>query len=133
MGDQAGTWADIVRHLTGNYKPERLSDSHYKLVFGLGGGRSQLAFVQRESSRRDDHWCLLESPIGKVPDAKLRALLEAADEVICGGVVIADGRATYKHAFPVATFNPAYFDTALQTVALTADKLERKFVGGDEF
>jgi hypothetical protein len=133
MDQQApATWADVVRHLTDNYKPEKLSDSNYKLLFGLGN-RSQLAFVRRASSRQDEHWCLLESPIGKVADAKLRALLEAADEVICGGVVVADGRATYKHALPVATFNAADFDMALRAVALTADELERKFVGGDEF
>jgi hypothetical protein len=135
FGNASGSWQAAVAHLTGRYKYEKLSDTGYKLLFGLPGGRDQIVLVQRTGNDKAGDWIEIASPVGDLSalSASLPALLRECDEKLCGSLVATGEVVFLRHTLPAVSFQPATFDWALQAITATADTFEERYAGGNKY
>jgi hypothetical protein len=128
------TWTDLLGYVRGSYKISDEQDGMIKLLFEMPNMRSQLVLVTRQALMDgSEEWVQFASPVGDADKIDLRAVLEEAGTMVCGGLAIMAGRVFVVDAAPLADMNMAEFDRPLFLVTATADRLEDKFVGGDQY
>ncbi|MBO0868601.1 MAG: hypothetical protein J2P15_08555 [Micromonosporaceae bacterium] len=128
------TWNNLVDYVSSRYQATEERPGCIKLVFELPDLRSQVVFVWQQMLRDGtEEWLQIESPIGRVDSMNLRAVLEEVGEMVCGGAALMDGVLFVRQAMPMANLDINEFERPLRLVTSSADLLERKFVGGDEF
>jgi hypothetical protein len=105
-----------------------------KLVFEIGDMRTQVVFLWRQLLLDGtEEWLQIESPVGRVDSMNLRAVLDEVGAMAFGGAAIMDGVLFIRQAMPLSNLGINEFERPLRLVTSSADALERKFVGGDEF
>lgn len=120
------TQNEVLNFIKSNYETEVLSGGDLKLVFDLGGGRSQLAFVDVTESNAQ-----FSSPFATVNDVTAKQALEANAEYSVGMQLIGNWY-VIKHVVPLADLDASEVSAAFDLVANIADMLETKLVGGDK-
>ena len=120
------TQNEVLNFIKSNYETEVLSGGDLKLVFDLGGGRSQLAFVDVTESNAQ-----FSSPFATVDDVTPKQALEANAEYSVGMQLIGNWY-VIKHVVPLADLDASEVSAAFDLVANIADMLETKLVGGDK-
>ncbi|WP_345632565.1 hypothetical protein [Rugosimonospora acidiphila] len=128
------TWTSLVEYVRSNYKISDEKDDRVKLIFEVGDMRTQVVFLWRQVlGEGTEEWLQIESPVGKVDSLNLRAVLEEVGGKVCGGGAIIDGHLFIRQSMPLADLDINEFERPLSLITSTADRLERQFVGGDEF
>ena len=120
------TQNEVLNFIKSNYEAEVLSGGDLKLVFDLGGGRSQLAFVDVTESNAQ-----FSSPFATVDDVTPKQALEANAEYSVGMQLIGNWY-VIKHVVPLADLDASEVSAAFDLVANIADMLETKLVGSDK-
>lgn len=128
------TWNSVADYVRSNYQISDESPNRIKLVFETGDMRTQLVFLWRQLLLDGaEEWLQIESPVGRVDSMNLRAVLDEVGAMVCGGAAIMDGVLFIRQAMPISNLEINEFERPLRLVTTSADALERKFVGGDEF
>ena len=120
------TQNEVLNFIKSNYETEVLSGGDLKLLFDLGEGRSQLAFVDVTELNAQ-----FSSPFATVDDVTAKQALEANAEYSVGMQLIGNWY-VIKHVVPLADLDASEVSTAFELVANIADMLEKKLVGGDK-
>jgi hypothetical protein len=120
------TQSEVLNFIKSNYETEVLSGGDLKLVFDLGGGRSQLAFVDVNESNAQ-----FSSPFATLDDVTAKQALEANSEYSVGMQMVGNWY-VIKHVVPLADLDASEVSEAFELVANIADMLEKKLVGGDK-
>ena len=76
---------------------------------------------------------MIESPFRRIDQIDLGAVLREVSDNVCGAIASAGDFITYRHSTPLANLDGNEFERPLMLVTGTADRLQRKFSGGDFF
>jgi hypothetical protein len=129
------TWTDLKAYIHDHYKIADERDDMIKLIFDMGGMRSQVVIVWHvQLSGNGEHWVQIESPFGELGSVDLNAALTAVGNTVCGGMALAGGTlVTFRHSVPLDDLSINEFEAPLALVTGTADRLEQALTGGDKF
>jgi hypothetical protein len=129
------TWSDLQSYIRNNYKSADETPDSIKLVFDVGGLRSQVVIVWHlQLSGTNEEWVQIESPIGELGSVDLTAALRAVGNTLVGGLALAGGNiVTFRHSVPLDDLSINEFEVPLHLVTGTADQLEQALSGGDKF
>jgi hypothetical protein len=139
-GDEAveeryvATWADLTDYVKSNYKIADQKPGFIKLVFEVGGLRSQVVMLWHQTlSGGTEEWVQIESPFGELGSVDLTKAVQAVGDTVCGGLACMGNLVTFRHSLPLLNLNINEFERPLTLVTNTADELEKRFTGGDRF
>jgi hypothetical protein len=121
------TQQEAISFIKSNFKTEPLDGGGMKLIFDLGGGRSQLSFVEVSESNVQ-----FSSPFASLDDVTAKQALEANSEFSLGMQIMGNFYVV-KHVAPLADLDASEINEAFELVANIADMLEKRLVGGDNF
>jgi hypothetical protein len=128
------TWNSLAEYVRSHYRITDEGPNTIKLIFETGDLRSQVVFLWRQLLLDGtEEWLQIESPVGRVDSMNLRAVLDEVGAMVCGGAAVMDGVLFIRQAMPIANLDINELERPLRLVTTSADVLERKFVGGDEF
>jgi hypothetical protein len=128
------TWNTLVDYVQSNYKIADQSADRIKMVFDVGDMRSQVVFLWRATLQDGkEEWVQIESPFGRLDDVDLKTVVREVGEMVCGGLAVVGDLLTLRHSFPIMNMDINEFERPLHLVTTSADRLERKFSGGDTF
>jgi hypothetical protein len=127
------TWSTLVTYVQSHYKISEQGPEMLKMVFETADQRSQVVFLWRQTLAGGEEWVQIESPFAEVGMVDLQQALEAIGAMVCGGLAIADGYVTVRHAVPLANLDINEFERPLLLVSTSADRLESTLIGGDRF
>lgn len=129
------TWPDLVAYIRREYQVEEEATDELRILFEYeDDDRDQIILIYREIAGRNEEWVQVASVCGPADDVDLRALLEeiGSTTVVCGAVIMND-HVVLRHALPLENLDLNEFIEPLHFVADTADYLEEKFFGEDEY
>jgi hypothetical protein len=119
------TQQEAINFIKSNFITEQLQNGSLKLEFDLGGGRSQLSFVEVNELNIQ-----FLSPFASVDDVTAKQALEANSEFSLG-MQIVGGYYMVKHYAPLPDLDASEITEGFELVANIADILEKQLVGGD--
>jgi|SRR6266567_7447679 len=128
------TWPTLMEYVRSHYKIADEKPDSLKLIFDVGDLRSQVVFLWRMSLMDGaEEWVQIESPFGRLGTVDLRGAIDSMGKTVCGGIAAMGELATVRHSVPLVNLDINEFERPLALVTGTADRLERKFQGGDQF
>jgi hypothetical protein len=128
------SWQDLKRYVHANYKVADEDSGMIKLIFDTGDLRSQVVLLFRQTLRDgEEEWVCISSPVGKVGSVDPEQFLREAGNVVCGAAEINGDLLCISHSVPLLNLDGNEVARPLALVAVTADRLERKFLGEDTF
>lgn len=128
------TWDDLAGYIRGNYDIAREDPgSLIQMGFRVSDERTHMVVVSFSDDDQGHTWAQIESPIGPADSLDLAAAAQAAGDALCGGLVAHDGMVLVRHAVPLAELDVHEFELPLRVVVTTADALELRFLGSDDF
>jgi hypothetical protein len=128
------TWSMLKEYVHSHYKIADEKPDSLKLIFDLGDLRSQVVILWRMSLLDgSEEWVQIESPFGRLDSIDLRGAIDAMGDTVCGGIASFGELATVRHSVPLLNLDINEFERPLILVTGTADRLEQRFQGGDEF
>lgn len=129
------SWSDLLSYVRSHYTVAEEQSGWVKMIFDVGDLRSQVVFLQRHALMEGaEEWLVIESPFGELGQIDLPRVLAEVGQTVVGGMALVAGHIlTVRHAVPLENLNINEFERPLALVTTTADRLERHFVGGDEY
>lgn len=128
------TWSALTEYVRTHYKISDETADSLKLVFDVGDLRSQVVFLWRMSLLDGtEEWVQIESPFGRLDSVDLYGAVEATRDTVCGGIGALGELATVRHAAPLLNLDINELERPLLLATTTADRLEHRFQGGDNF
>jgi hypothetical protein len=82
---------------------------------------------------KDAEWADITSPVGTLSAGDINVALEVLANVTCGGIVKIGDSYAVRHCIPIADLSNDEIIGPMTIVAETADLLEEKLVGADNF
>lgn len=127
-------WASLVDYVNRNYKIADQNDTMVKLIFNTGDLRSQVIFLWKSSLMDGaEEWVTFESPFAEIAQVDLGAVLKETGRLVCGALGLVGTMLTLRHSVPLENVDPNEIDRPLGLISGSADRLERQFVGTDQF
>lgn len=126
------TWNDLVGYIRATYKIAEEGNGFIHMVFAFNDGRSQIVSVLREVLRGGtEEWIQIASPIAEIGRVDVNAVLREVGGMVCGGLAVHGNYLVLRDALPLANMQVSEFERPLALITVTADELEKKFVGHD--
>lgn len=126
------SWDDLVSYVRVRYEIMRATPTELWFNLPTTGERTQLVVVRAVTGEDGQPWAQIESPIGKLDDLDLPALLAKAASAVVGGVAAEAGVALFRHSVPLHEVELSSFDRPFQLVVKVADELEEQLTGRDD-
>ena len=129
------TWKQVRDYVQSNYNASYDEEGDVLgIEFTFTDGRSQKVLLTTYTGQKDDTtWLHIVSFIGKVGRNDIGELLAEAGNKLMGGIATISGECVYRLTVRLEGFVlDSYFDTIIQTIAITADAMEEAFVGDDD-
>jgi hypothetical protein len=126
-------WDDVKAFLKKNYQVEKEEGNLIYIIRQFDDGRSQLVLVTSVADTNTNiTWLQTYSPVGLIAAGSLNQALEDLDKSFVGGLVKLGDKHFVKHSTPIENLSVDEIDLPLRYVAIAADILEEKYVGGDQ-
>ncbi|MBX6752574.1 MAG: hypothetical protein IRY85_23420 [Micromonosporaceae bacterium] len=126
------TWRDVAAYIRANYKITDEDDSNITLVFGIDGTRTQIVVLSQALLMDGaEEWVQISSPIARVNQINVNAVLRAIAPMVVGGLAIYGDFLAIRDALPLANLQINELERPMRLITLTADALEKQFVGAD--
>ena len=110
------------------------TEDHLGLVFNLDEARWQTVHLWRQAlADGAEEWMQIESPIGRIGEGDAVAVLREVGNMVCGGVATLGDLLVLRHSVPLANVDLNGIEHPLRLVVVSADRLERRYTGRDEF
>ena len=124
-------WDALRGYIKSNYKIADDKLSALKLLFDVGGGRSQAVIV---SQLGDSGWVEVSTAVCNESQLDAREALRRNNKMVVGGLAMFDdGTIIFRHSFPLANLDPNEFEEPLHIAANFGDQLERELAGADVY
>ena len=95
------TWEAVKGFISMKFNVTEISDGDaLKMLFDVGGGRSQLVFVEHAYNDQVDYIQVL-SPVGDIPQVNIVEVARDVGKKVLGGVVLVDNRVYLTHSAPL--------------------------------
>ena len=128
------TWNDVVSVIRATYKVAVDEKDHLGLIFNLDDTRSQTVHLWRQALADDtEEWVQIESPFGRIGDSDAVPALREVGNMVCGGVATLGDLLVLRHSVPLDNVDLNEIERPLRLVVTSADRLERRYTGGDAF
>jgi hypothetical protein len=127
------SWDELRSYIRITYKVADDDGTVLRLVFSVGEGRSQIVVVGQSTTGGGAEFATIASPFAEVGKLAIDPVLDTLADYVVGGVVTYGQMYMVRHSVPLADLDPDEFDGPLRMVLSTADALEAKFVGTDQF
>lgn len=137
-GPRVATWRDLVTYVRQVYEVIRAEPDEIRILirFGVDADeeeRSQMVVVAREVVEGQD-WVQIATPFARVDEVGLRAVLaEIGNTTVVGGAVVMGEHLVYRHSFPLINLDINEFVDPLELVTGSAELLEMRFIGRDDY
>ena len=128
------TWDDLSGYIKDNY--DIAGEAQQQLIqlgFRLSEERTHMVVVSLTDTGDGHPWAQIESPIGPIEAVDLRLAAELVGDALCGGLVAHHDMLLIRHAVPLPELDVHDFEAPLRVVVSTADALELRFTGGDDY
>ncbi len=122
------TWKDIKNFIDSNYNGASVEKDIISLTLRIDGNRTQIVHL---TPSQDKEWLHIFSAIGEFDSDEIEDLLLYATTFNCGGVCMIDDDLYYRHSTLMDDLSTNELVLPMETVAIAADTLEKKFIGGD--
>jgi len=126
------TWEDVKGFIRSNYKLQKDDGDYFKMVFDVTDTRSQLIFIQKFTTKNENVWMQISSPVGVISSNNLNKALELLNDTVCGGLVKIGEKHFVRHCMPIADLSAEELTDPIHFIVNSADELEAKFVGDDK-
>ena len=127
------TWNEVKGMLQSNFPTQMINDKMIGLKVPITETRTQNVIVIGNNSDLFGETFQICSCIGKIPNHKLpEALLEVFDRVI-GGIVAYDGDYYLRENIQASEYHKESFLKQMGSIAVMADVMEEKYIGGDKY
>lgn len=134
------TWDNLVDYIKGEYEIIRQEPDEIRLKIEFEDeddaveARSQMVVLAREFLDGDDEWVQIATPFAHVSEVDLKDVLdEIGKSVFVGGAAIMGEYLVLRHTLPLVNLDINEFLDPLELVTASAELLEQRFVGRDEF
>jgi hypothetical protein len=130
------TWEELRQYVLMTQRVDGESaDDWVTFVVSSAEDRLQQVFVSKLTLNDGaEEWALIESPFGEIDKVDLPKALKESSTMVCGGVGLFQGNLlTLRHALPLENMQVNEFERPLMLVAIGADQLEERLLGGDRF
>lgn len=137
-GGRVATWDDLVRFIRHEYEVVRDRPDEIRVRFSYGEDldeveRTQVAVVAREVTD-DGEWVQIATPFAQYREVDLRAVLtEIGNTTVVGGAAIMGDYLVFRHALPLVNLDLNEFVDPLELVTGSAELLEERFIGRDDY
>ena len=125
-------WDDLVSFVRMRYEVMRYADGELWFDFPTTGDRTQIVAVRQVTGEDDHPWVQITSPVGRVAEIDLAAMLEMAGQSLAGGAVAERGLVLFRHSIPLGDAGLGGFDRPFRLVVEVADRLEHELTGRDD-
>lgn len=132
-------WRDLVTFIRREYEVVRDQPDEIRVWLRFGRDadedeRTQMAVVAREVLDNDDEWVQIASPFARVAEVDVRAVLEEiGNTTVVGSAAIMGEYLVLRHAMPLVNLDLNEFVDPLELVAGSAELLEERFIGRDDY
>jgi hypothetical protein len=126
------SWDDLMSFVRVRYEIMRQVEDELWFNLPTSGERTQLVAVRLVTGEDEHPWAQITSPVGRVGDVDLAAMLTLAGESLAGGAIISDGLVLFRHSIPLGDTALDGFDRSFRLVVEVADRLEHELTGADE-
>jgi hypothetical protein len=126
------SWDDLMSFVRVRYEIMRQVEDELWFNLPTSGERTQLVAVRLVTGEDEHPWAQITSPVGRVADVDLAAMLTLAGESLAGGAIISDGLVLFRHSIPLGDTALDGFDRSFRLVVEVADRLEHELTGADE-
>ncbi|MFB9908978.1 hypothetical protein [Allokutzneria oryzae] len=131
------SWRDLVGYVKSSYQVMKEEPDEVRILYTFEDSddeREQVVVLFREVLDGKHEWVQIVSPCGLVSDIHLQGFLEEIGHTtVAGGAAIIGEHVVVRHSLPLENLDINEFEDPLALVAATADQLEEKFVGGDDY
>ena len=125
------TWKQIKDFIRNSFELQEDKGDFFKLILYSRNDRSQRLFIEKRETQSGAIWMQIASPIGIIEDYEINDALEMLYDKICGGMVKIGKKHYIRECLPIDDLLPEQFVVIMKKVASIADKMEERFVGGD--
>lgn len=132
-------WRDLVTFIRREYEVVRDQPDEIRVWLRFGRDadedeRTQMAVVAREVLDNDDEWVQIASPFARVTEVDVRAVLEEiGNTTVVGSAAIMGEYLVLRHAMPLENLDLNEFVDPLELVTGSAELLEERFIGRDDY
>lgn len=133
------TWDDLVTFIRQEYEIIRDEPDEIRLSMEFDDTddeeeRTQMVVVAHEILDTRDDWVQIATPFALVTEVDLKAVLEEVGKaVFLGGVAVMGEYVVLRHTLPLENLDINEFIDPLELVTASAEMLEMRFVGRDDF
>lgn len=127
------TWNDLEKYITSTFDVYKDAPAGMVGIVFPVGNRSQLVFIHSTGSNQLGEWATIISPIGTVSAAKLKEVAREAAALVVGGIVLISDTVYLTHSVPLLNLDLSEFTVPLAAITVSADVLEQKFTGRDDY
>ncbi|HWE90427.1 MAG TPA: hypothetical protein VG317_13275 [Pseudonocardiaceae bacterium] len=136
------TWRDLVHYIKfdSSYRVIREEPDEIRIEYKISQyaeddeARTQVMILAREVMDRKEDWVQIATPFAKVDQVDLPTVLaDIGLNCVVGGAVVMGEYLVLRHSLPLANLDGNEFEDPLELVANSADDLEERFVGGDQY
>lgn len=128
------TWENLCGYIKDNYDIAGEEPGHMiRLGFRLSEERTHMVIVSLTDVGDGHPWAQIESPIGPIESIDMRLAAELVGDALCGGLVAHHDMLLVRHAVPLPELDVHDFEAPLRVVVGTADALELRFTGIDDY
>jgi hypothetical protein len=128
------TWGDLVAFARTKYRIIRDEPDEIRIEVHFEDERKQVVIVYRERLDKREDWIQIASPCGIATEVDIASMLvELGITAVVGGLVIMGEHVVVRHSLPLENLQINEFVDPLELIASTADELEQKYTGGDNY
>jgi hypothetical protein len=124
-------WNGLRNYIKANYKIASDELDTLKLIFDVGGGRSQQVLVSKIG---DSGWAEVSTAVCEESQINPREALVKNSRMTVGALALVEGGPViFRHSFPLADLDPSEFEAPLNVAVTYGDQLEREYSGADRY
>ena len=133
------TWADLVKFVRREFEVARDEPDEIRIRLHYGqdiddDGRTQVVVLAKETLDNSEEWVQIATPFAQVDEVDLKAVLEEIGATtVVGGAVIMGEHLVLRHSLPLINLDINEFIDPLDLITDSAERLEQRFIGRDDY
>ena len=125
-------WQNVKTYLKEKYNVTKESEDTLVFAFSFSDGRSQIVFIDKEETNGGTECIQIVSRIGEIVPKRVNSAIEMIAKTMAGGIIKMGDDFFVRSTLLLKGLDPEVLDDMMGTVVITADAMEKEFVGGDE-